>query len=42
MKYPGWETSGDSKPIHWWIHHRPGEPIPDDMKIDGWQNGCIM
>ena len=36
FKYQGWQRSGDYKPIHWWIEKRRGEPIPKDMKFDGW------
>ena len=23
--------------VHEWIKHRPGESIPEDMKVEGWQ-----
>ena len=37
MKFQGWQTSGeDEKPIHYWIEYHPGEPIPEDMKLEGW------
>ena len=40
MKFDGWEKSKNDigyKPIHDWIEHRPGEPIPEDMEFDGWE-----
>ena len=46
MKFEGWQTSGHlEKPIHHWIEYRKGEPIPEDIKFDGWQkskgfDGC--
>ena len=38
MKFDSWETSkaGCYKPIHLWIVNREGEPIPNELKFDGW------
>ncbi len=38
MKFQGWETFGKNlKPIHWWIRHRKGEPILEELKFQGWE-----
>ena len=38
MKFKGWQTTGKYvKPIHYWIHHRKGEPILKELKFDGWE-----
>lgn len=40
MKIQGWQTFKGyygERPIHSWIEYRPSEPIPDELKFQGWQ-----
>lgn len=37
MKYDGWQKDGVYTPLDLWIEFRPGEPIPDELKFEGWQ-----
>ena len=42
MKFDGWETSGENhKSVYYWIRYRLGEPIPKNMKFEGWQKSKI-
>lgn len=39
LKYPGWETDENSDGwylLHYWMYFRRDEPIPDELKFDGW------
>ena len=38
MKYPGWQKFEEYKKLaYYWIIYRRGEPIPGELKFEGWQ-----